>query len=344
MATGSAATAQTPRPILRKKKSVTFHPSTKPSSPRPDTVKPPSTKTAPANGTPQSASTKTSSTAFDALPSWRQDNHFILTGYRSESGSHLNALPSLFALHNETCNIWSHLLGLILFGSIGLYLHFHGLATYYPAHTPGDAAALSCFFAGVCSCMAFSSAYHLFSDVGEHKARVWHGLDYAGIVACVWGSFVAILHFGFPDDGNKLGRDVGRGRRRGYETMISALAVLCATVSVTPRFRTPQWRAFRAAMFVAMGLSAVFPVVHGVAIYGRAQLEKQMGLSWVVLQGALYVLGAALYAGRVPERFAPGKFDIVGASHQIFHTLVVLAAAAHLVGLLKALDYACSLR
>lgn len=35
----------------------------------------------------------------------------------------------------------------------------------------------------------------------------------------------------------------------------------------------------------------------------------------------------------------PGKFDIWGSSHQIFHVLVVCAAAAHLMGLLKAFDY-----
>lgn len=97
-------------------------------------------------------------------------------------------------------------------------------------------------------------------------------------------------------------------------------------------------------MFVAMGLSAIFPVIHGVQRYGTAQLERQMGLSWVVTQAALYILGAAIYAARVPERWRPGAFDIVGNSHQIFHVLVLLAAAAHLVGLLKAFDYEHSYR
>lgn len=30
---------------------------------------------------------------------------------------------------------------------------------------------------------------------------------------------------------------------------------------------------------------------------------------------------------------------MVGSSHQIFHVLILLAAAAHLVGLVKAFDY-----
>ena len=49
-------------------------------------------------------------------------------------------------------------------------------------------------------------------------------------------------------------------------------------------------------MFVGLGLSAVFPVLHGLKLYGFQQLCRQMGLLWVVLQGALYIIGAGLYA------------------------------------------------
>jgi len=42
---------------------------------------------------------------------------------------------------------------------------------------------------------------------------------------------------------------------------------------------------------------------------------------------------------RWPERVLPGKFDIWGSSHQIFHIFVLLAAAAHLYGMAKAFDF-----
>jgi hypothetical protein len=45
------------------------------------------------------------------------------------------------------------------------------------------------------------------------------------------------------------------------------------------------------------------------------------------------------FQARWPERSWPGSFDIWGSSHQIFHVLVVMAAASHLYGLLKAFDY-----
>lgn len=49
-------------------------------------------------------------------------------------------------------------------------------------------------------------------------------------------------------------------------------------------------------MFVAMGLSAVIPVLHGLKLFGVEKMERQIGLTWLVLQGVLYVFGAFLYA------------------------------------------------
>lgn len=77
---------------------------------------------------------------------------------------------------------------------------------------------------------------------------------------------------------------------------ISILGTGCTIVSVTPEFRTPKWRPFRASMFVAMGLSAVVPVLHGVKLYGLQKMNDRIGLSWLILQGFLYVLGAGTYA------------------------------------------------
>jgi adiponectin receptor len=64
-----------------------------------------------------------------------------------------------------------------------------------------------------------------------------------------------------------------------------------------------------------------------------------MGLFYLVLQGVLYIVGAVIYALRIPERFAPGKFDIWGASHQIFHLFVLAAAVTHFWGLCVAYEY-----
>jgi adiponectin receptor len=83
----------------------------------------------------------------------------------------------------------------------------------------------------------------------------------------------------------------------------------------------------------------VLPVIHRLQLYGVEQMTRQIGLRWVLLQGFLYILGPVIYAVWVPERLRPGKFDIVGSSYQTFHVLIVCAAAAHQIGLLRAFDY-----
>lgn len=59
-----------------------------------------------------------------------QDNEFIHTGYRLYFNSSKKILKSLFIWHNESFNIWSHLLGFILFFSFLIYsaafLHLSG--------------------------------------------------------------------------------------------------------------------------------------------------------------------------------------------------------------------------
>lgn len=49
-------------------------------------------------------------------------------------------------------------------------------------------------------------------------------------------------------------------------------------------------------MFTVMGLSAVFPVLHGLLLHGMKQMNDRIGLPWLVMQGYLYVLGAGIYA------------------------------------------------
>lgn len=41
-------------------------------------------------------------------------------------------------------------------------------------------------------------------------------------------------------------------------------------------------------------------------------------------------------ATRFPEKKWPGKFDVYGTSHQIFHVLVVCGAVVHLCGVWSA--------
>ncbi|DBA84229.1 TPA: hypothetical protein ACH3X2_006294 [Trebouxia sp. C0005] len=52
--------------------------------------------------------------AYSHLPKELQDNEYITTGYRVEL-DFWDSIKSLFGLHNETGNIWTHLIGFVIF-------------------------------------------------------------------------------------------------------------------------------------------------------------------------------------------------------------------------------------
>ncbi|CAG8950711.1 hypothetical protein HYFRA_00002921 [Hymenoscyphus fraxineus] len=266
---------------------------------------------------------------WDDLPAWQQDNHYIHSGYRPESNSFLKSFASLGYLHNESVNIYSHLLGGLAFIVIGLFLYTE-IAPRYETANSADIIVFGCFFVGAALCLGMSGTYHAISNHSPLVSKFGNKLDYVGIVFMITGSFIPSIYYGFYCHPHL---------QETYWTMICSLGAGCTAASILERFRTPAWRPYRATMFSAMGLSGVFPVLHGLEMYGIENMKERMGLMWVLLQGVFYIMGAALYAGRFPERSWPGKFDIWGSSHQLFHVLVVMAGASHLYGLVVAFDY-----
>jgi adiponectin receptor len=82
-------------------------------------------------------------------------------------------------------------------------------------------------------------------------------------------------------------------------TQVSVLAGLCSVVTLNPKFRTPSFRTYRAAMYAALGLSALVFVSHGVALHGWAEQNRRMSLDWMILMASLNLSGALVYAMRV---------------------------------------------
>ena len=72
-------------------------------------------------------------------------------------------------------------------------------------------------------------------------------------------------------------------------------------------------------VFVGLGLSGVIPALHFVITDGFWHAVNKASLGWLALMAVLYIVGAVIYAVRIPERFFPGKFDIWVS---YFHLLV----------------------
>ncbi|KAH7025834.1 mPR-like GPCR protein [Microdochium trichocladiopsis] len=273
---------------------------------------------------------------WDQVPSWYAQTDRIRTGFRPVTQSTAECLASLAYLHNESVNIYSHLIPSLVFLVAAVVLFDVCLFTplmssrWYPGASWLDILMIRFFLFTSAVCFGVSAVYHVLVCHSRAMAERWVRLDYAAIVLQIWGSFLSGLYMCFYCE---------PGLRNGYWAMITTLSVITALIVLDARLQSLQWRMLRLWAFVATGLSAFAPIAHAVLIFPYGQLDKQSGLRYYYLEGVFILLGAVVYATHWPESSRPNKYDIWGASHQLFHVLVVLGALAHLYGIFSAFDW-----
>lgn len=151
--------------------------------------------------------------------------------------------------------------------------------------------------------------------------------DYLGIVIPLWGTTVASTHFGFRCE---------PALERMYSTIATLCAALCAVATLHSAFSGRTGRRVRTVVYLLLGLSSFLPIIHGIGLHGLAEHDRRMSFKYYLGLGACHGTGAMLYAARIPERWYPRRFDILGSSHQLMHMSVVCGAVCYGVGILKA--------
>ena len=256
---------------------------------------------------------------YEALPEWHKDNCFILSGYRKPDFlTTRQCLFSIFMMHNETGNIWSHLLGCLACFVMAGYMVYD--LKHLPTVGLFDYLAFASFFVGGAACFGLSSYYHTIACKNEAASCCWAKADYVGIAFLIWGSSVPLVRVLFYEDHQS---------QMGYILGISAMAFVVGMCMITPKFQKPRYRKCRAAVFSLLGLSGLAPAVqYGVSPHFA---EYPQALYLLAVMGTLYLFGALLFASRMPERIPllRGVVDNWGNSHQIFHVLCVAAYAVH---------------
>jgi len=267
---------------------------------------------------------------WESLPDWMRDNQYIRSGYRRQQNSWKGCLQSMFGyLHNETVNIHTHLWGaafffVLLVITLSNTLRSHSSVTWH------DVAGFAVFLGAAILCLSFSAAFHTGNCHSLSVAKSCVLFDYTGILALIVGSFFPSIYYGFycyPE------------YQVMYLTTILLAGLGAAYIVLTPSYNCPELRWARTVVFVGLGLTGIVPIGHAWWLHGWRALHEEMGMGWLLASGALYMNGAVMYATRTPERFFPGKLDYFGASHQIFHVHVVLAAIAHYVSIYSAYNY-----
>lgn len=285
---------------------------------------------------------------YHACPEYLKDNEFILSYYRANF-SFSQALSSLFKLHNETLNIWTHLLGFLLFLVLTVFTAYElgHLPTFSRCvqgmdHNISEHCLLQSmkedvsnmmapilnrttrwpffvFMGGSMFCLLASAVCHLFTCHSEPLAIFLMRIDYAGIATMIATSFFPPIYYVFQCE--PIWQWI-------YLITISMMGMITLGVLFAPSLQSGKYRPFRALLFMSMGVSGLIPAIHGVMMNWNEPLCPLTVAHEGVMAGC-YAIGAMIYVTRIPERWKPGVFDLGGHSHSVFHILVIAGAYAH---------------
>ncbi|KAK6454043.1 hemolysin-III related-domain-containing protein [Scheffersomyces xylosifermentans] len=285
---------------------------------------------------------------YHELEVWQQDNHYIRSGYVKATESYKECIKSLTYLHNETVNIYTHLVpSSVAFWAILYYINYH-LKIYDNYLGIWEKLNFLQFAVACTFCLFMSSTFHCLKSHSHKVCKFGNQLDYFGIVILITCSLISIVLFSFYD--KPL-------HKYFFVALFIVLGSICTVMTLNPKFASPEYRPLRSLMFILFGLSGTLPVLAAIQLFGLKLAFERASINWLLLEAAFYIGGAVLYAMRIPERFThkevdeseeghslltnptAGTFDIFGHSHQIFHVMVVIAAFCHWSALVGCYHY-----
>jgi adiponectin receptor len=248
---------------------------------------------------------------YETLPEpWRVNPH-ITRGYRF-SENKIDCIRSCFTtFSNETVNIWSHAIGLIIILTIAFY--FYPISPAFAGATKLDIFIASCFFFAASKCLVCSCMWHTMNSISNQTLMERFAcVDYTGISLLVAASIISTEYTAFYCEPIS---------RWTYITLTGVLGISGSILPWHPTFNRSDMAWARVGFYVTLATTGFFPIL---------QLTLQRGWPATayfyapLLKSVLvYLGGAILYAAKLPERWLPGAFDYVGGSHNIWHLAVL---------------------
>jgi adiponectin receptor len=136
--------------------------------------------------------------SFNEMPEWfrRESNQWVLNSYRHISGSAYDSFCSWSYMHNESVNIYSHLIPAALFLLGECYIQQY-LTSRHSKTTGADLIAFSIFMLAAVTCLSLSTTYHTLNNHSQHVERLCLRLDMLGVVIFILGDLVLGIYMVF---------------------------------------------------------------------------------------------------------------------------------------------------
>ncbi|EJS42766.1 izh3p [Saccharomyces arboricola H-6] len=226
---------------------------------------------------------------------WRE-NRYIIHGYRFYN-THSKSLLSIinwYGWHNETSNIWSHLLGAMYIVYLAFY-DFPRSEVWQNPKVPQQARwIVFMFLVAALKCMLSSVFWHTFNGTSFLKLRSKFAcVDYSGITILITASILTTE----------------------FVTMYSCYWAMCTYMGISltlgvlgvfmnwsPRFDRPEARPLRIRFFIllaTMGVLSFLHLIYLTDIHYATRLFSPVTYKSVVW----YLVGVVFYGSFIPERF-----------------------------------------
>lgn len=249
---------------------------------------------------------------YEEAPEYLKSNPYIHTGYRSDQ-TWKQCLLSVLQFHNETLNIWTHLLGFLIFlGLLGWDAY-----SYHTSISSGDFAVILSIITCYQACMILSAVYHTFSSHSREASDMCLTLDLAGIVASITASYISGIYYGFWC------------HPTARHTFISVVVGFILLGVVFRKFIFDESNLLaRLTYFISFTISGLAPTVCYVVFNGGlGSDEVRIFFPRIIFMYLIVGLAFFFYIFKIPESCLPGRFDILGSSHQWWHVLVFACLA-----------------
>ena len=99
-------------------------------------------------------------------------------------------------IHNQTGNIYTQVLGVLVIGIIGRDL-FRVTEARFPAASQEDFIVFGCFLFSLITCLLLSFTFHTICNHSQEAQQFWLNLDFMGLLIAASGGFVPGIWYTF---------------------------------------------------------------------------------------------------------------------------------------------------
>ncbi|XP_030644787.1 progestin and adipoQ receptor family member VII, a [Chanos chanos] len=252
------------------------------------------------------------------VPYFFRERH-IHAGYRPLHQGWRYYFLTLFQRHNETVNVWTHLLGALL-----VFMKASQLAETVDFIRDPHAWPLLILLLSSMGYMTCSAVAHLLAAKSELCHYCFFFLDYVGVAQYQYGS--AVVHFYYAVE-ESWHRQVW-GIFMPVASFLCCLSCLGCCYGKYRNYSLPPWvrkvgQVVPSAVAYSWDTSPVFQRLGAWVLFHGEPSGNDRALWFHFGQVAFFLSSAFFFTHPLPERLFPGRCDIFGQGHQIFHVLLV---------------------